>query len=131
MEREKSANFVPPSFSRSSKLIFTLILSFLLHVLLNHALSLLLWGIELPKYLVSVQEHSGFSCSLALPAVTHWIFGSGISPDRIWPLALWPWIKKPCFWACVPQHGPSTLVLSRPSIFYVYACWELSVKYRF
>lgn len=59
-------------------------------MLLNHALSLLLWGVELPKYLVSEQEHSGFSCPLALAAVTHWIFGSGISPDRSDPLPCGP-----------------------------------------
>lgn len=63
------------------------------YMLLNHALSLLLVGIELPKYLVSEREQSGFSCSLALAAVTHWISGSRIlwtasAALLVWTMAL-------------------------------------------
>ena len=57
-----------------------------------------------------------------------WISGSGIFTDRIWPLAPWPWIKKACFWACVPKQGPSPLLLSRPRIFYLCILW-LSFRY--
>lgn len=90
-------------------------------------LPFLLLGIELPKCLVSEQEHSGFSCSLALVAV---------------PLNFWQWNfyrqnLTPCSMAlnkealllgmCLSART-STLLLSRPSIFYICVCLELSVK---
>lgn len=54
-------------------------------MLLNRLPSLLLLDVELPKCLVSEQEHLGFSCSLALMAVTlnfwQWNFyGQNLTP---------------------------------------------------
>lgn len=86
------------------------------YMLLNYALSSLLLGIELPKYLASARTLRLFMF-FGIRGYKTLNFWQWDSTDRIWPVAPRPWIKKPCFWACASQQGPSTLFLVNPASF--------------